>query len=101
MSFLGYIINNLVFRLRYYIYLIHFLKNSVCYIEGISNPHFSQQNPKGFAIDLLEFLSSHWKTVSASSPSIIDQNTVTEIVMALESLSHIITNNPGKDSIST
>lgn len=57
------------------------------------------QNPKGFAIDLLDFLSSQWETVCTGSPSAVDPNTLSEIVMALESMANVIINNPGKNYI--
>lgn len=58
-------------------------------------PNFQIDNPKGFAIDLLDFLSSKWKSVSSSSPSASSPNILDEIVMALQSLSNVIINNPG------
>ncbi|PNF36068.1 DnaJ subfamily C member 13 [Cryptotermes secundus] len=61
-------------------------------------PTYTIQNPKGFSIDLLEFLakqSDHLGSVGSVSLSSEDKERLMHVIMALEALYNVIKNNPG------
>ncbi|XP_049787278.1 dnaJ homolog subfamily C member 13 [Schistocerca cancellata] len=61
-------------------------------------PTFPIENPKGFTIDLLEFLatqSEHLTSLGSIALTVKDKQVVNNVVMALEALYNVIKNNPG------
>ncbi|XP_011314513.1 dnaJ homolog subfamily C member 13 isoform X2 [Fopius arisanus] len=61
-------------------------------------PTFPIENPKGFTIDLLDFLSKsseYLGSLSSMTLSKKDQERLKAIVMSLEALKNVIKNNPG------
>ncbi|XP_012268108.2 dnaJ homolog subfamily C member 13 isoform X2 [Athalia rosae] len=61
-------------------------------------PTFPIENPKGFTIDLLDFLSTsaaHLCSMGSVALSKKDQESLRHIVMSLEALKNVIKNNPG------
>ncbi|KAJ9591558.1 hypothetical protein L9F63_001912 [Diploptera punctata] len=61
-------------------------------------PTYPIENPKGFSIDLLEFLGSqseHLNTVGSISLSPAEKERIQHVIMSLEALCNVIKNNPG------
>ncbi|KAF7993906.1 hypothetical protein HCN44_011175 [Aphidius gifuensis] len=61
-------------------------------------PTFLIENPKGFTIDLLDYLSKSTEYLSSLSSMTLskkDQEKLRNIVMSLEALKNVIVNNPG------